>query len=136
MSCASDTLVENDQATLIATIAQLAREASIEMNVQDAGDLQASQAFLPPGKCVYVSHLPKQSWQETLSACRVVHRAGFDPIPHVPVRLIKNVEELDGFLATAVTDGGVREVLLVAGVVPSSGEVVAAEVVVVAVLVE
>lgn len=97
-------------------IAQLARECSIEMNVQDARDLEASREFLPPGKKVYVSHLPKQTWQQTLDACRQVSAAGFDPVPHIPVRLVENERTLDSFLASA----RVQEVLLIAGDYPQA----------------
>jgi methylenetetrahydrofolate reductase (NADPH) len=43
-----------------AAIAQLAREASIEINVHDVGHLEEGCRLLPAGKAVYVSHLPKQ----------------------------------------------------------------------------
>jgi methylenetetrahydrofolate reductase (NADPH) len=99
-------------------IAQLAREASIEMNVPDVRDLEASRSLLPPGKKVYVSHLPRQTWQQTLDACRAVREAGFEPVPHVPVRLLEGQRTLDHFLADAVRSAGVLEVLLVAGDYP------------------
>jgi methylenetetrahydrofolate reductase (NADPH) len=99
-------------------ITQLARECSIEMNVQDVRDLQASKALLPSGKKVYVSHLPKQTWQQTLDACRAVSAAGFDPVPHIPVRLLDDERTLDTFLADAVRNAGVHEVLLIAGDYP------------------
>jgi methylenetetrahydrofolate reductase (NADPH) len=99
-------------------IAQLARECSIEMNVQDVRDLEASRAVLPSGKKVYVSHLPKQTWHQTLDACRSVSQAGLDPVPHIPVRLLENERTLDSFLADAVRSAGVHEVLLIAGDYP------------------
>lgn len=99
-------------------IGQLARECSIEMNVQDVRDLTASRALLPSGKKVYVSHLPKQTWQQTLDTCRSVSQAGLDPVPHIPVRLLENEHALDTFLADAVRGAGVREVLLIAGDYP------------------
>lgn len=103
-------------AQLIAqVIAQLARDASIELNVQDLKHLQASRAFLPPGKRIYISHLPKQSWDDTLIACREVSEAGFEPIPHVPVRLVRSEAALDRFFERAVLDGRIREALLIAG---------------------
>jgi methylenetetrahydrofolate reductase (NADPH) len=97
-------------------IAQLARECSIEMNVQDVRDLEASREFLPPGKKVYVSHLPKQTWQQTLDTVRLVSKAGFDPVPHIPVRLVDSERTLDRFLGSA----GVQEVLLIAGDYPQA----------------
>jgi methylenetetrahydrofolate reductase (NADPH) len=100
------------------TIEQLAREASIEISVEDVVDLHDSRAFLPEGKRIYISHLPKQTWQETLAAAKQISHAGFDAIPHVPVRLLESEAELDRFLEEAVRRAGIREVLVVAGDYP------------------
>jgi methylenetetrahydrofolate reductase (NADPH) len=98
-----------------AAIIELARECSIEMNVQDVRDLETNRALLPPGKKVYVSHLPKQTWRQTLDACRAVTDVGFDPVPHIPVRLLEDERTLDEILTEAVRSAGVQEVLLIAG---------------------
>ena len=95
-------------------VAQLARDASIELNVQDLTDLDASRSFLSAGKRMYISHLPKQRWDETVAACAKVSDAGFDPIPHIPVRLLENEVVLDRLL-DGVVRSGVKEVLLIAG---------------------
>ncbi|MGH8176578.1 MAG: methylenetetrahydrofolate reductase [Steroidobacter sp.] len=97
------------------TIALLAQEASIELNVQDLRRLPASRAFLPRGKRIYISHLPRQTFQQTLAACAEVSKAGFDPIPHVPVRLLDSHTTLDRLLDEAVRHSGVNEILLIAG---------------------
>lgn len=96
------------------TVAQLARDASIELNVQELADLEASRALLAPRTRMYISHLPKQRWDETFEACAKVSAAGFDPIPHLPVRLIEKEATLDRVL-DAVVRSGAREVLLIAG---------------------
>ena len=98
-------------------LSKLAREASIELNVQDLNDLEASRALLPQGKRVYISHLPKQRWNETLIACQRVIAAGFDPIPHIPVRLIESESLLDDILERAA-NARVKELLLIAGDYP------------------
>lgn len=95
-------------------IAQLARDASIELNIQDLNDLEDSRALLPYGKRVYISHLHKQHWDDTLLACAKVGAAGFDPIPHIPVRLLDSEVTLDRILE-AVVNAHVKEVLLIAG---------------------
>jgi methylenetetrahydrofolate reductase (NADPH) len=100
-------------------IARLARECSIEMNVQDARELHRARALLPPGKKIYVSHLPKQTWQQTLDACEDVREVGFDPVPHVPVRLLDSERTLDEFLRAAVR-AEVAEILLISGDYPQA----------------
>ena len=101
-----------------AAMASLARECSIEMNVQDVVHLAASRALLSAGRKMYVSHLPKQTWAQTLEACRAVSDVGFDPVPHVPVRLLEDERSLDVFLDSAVRNAGVQELLLIAGDYP------------------
>ena len=107
--------VSDSGAALVEAIAQLAAEASIEINVHEIRDLRAGRAFLGSGRKVYVSHPPRQTWQDTEAACRAVRDAGFDPVPHVPVRLLADAETLDRLLAALAADAQVREVLLIAG---------------------
>jgi methylenetetrahydrofolate reductase (NADPH) len=95
-------------------IAQLARDASIELNVQDLKDLEASRSLLSVGKRMYISHLPKQQWKDSLSACEKVSSAGFDPIPHIPVRLVESEPALDRLLDGALK-AGAKEILLISG---------------------
>lgn len=102
-------------ASVAQTIAQLARDASIEINVQDVKHLEASRALLAPGTQVFVSFLPKQSWQDTQGACRAVRATGFEPVPHIPVRLVADEATLDRNLAELVGGAQVQEVLLIAG---------------------
>lgn len=102
-----------------ASVAKLARECSIEMNVQDARHLPRARELLPPGKKVYVSHLPKQTWQQTLDACRDVREVGFDPVPHLPVRLLESERTLDEFLEAA-RRAEVAEILLISGDYPKA----------------
>lgn len=108
------------EASLVQTIVQLARHASIEINVQDVEHLEASRALLAPGKKIYVSHLPKQTWRDTEVACRAVREAGFDPVPHIPVRLIADAATLDRTLADFVRSAQIEEVLLIAGDYPQA----------------
>jgi methylenetetrahydrofolate reductase (NADPH) len=100
---------------LIASIVELAREASIELNIQDVVHLPASRALLPPGQRIYVSFLPKQSWRQTVAASVAVRSAGFEPVPHLPVRLMRDQATLEQTLLELVAQAKVQEVLLIAG---------------------
>ena len=100
---------------LIASIVELAREASIELNMQDVAHLPASRALLPPGQRIYISFLPKQSWQQTVAASVAVRSAGFEPVPHLPVRLIPDQATLEKTLSELVAQAQVPEILLIAG---------------------
>jgi methylenetetrahydrofolate reductase (NADPH) len=103
-----------------AIIAQLAGDASVEITVHDVGQLEESRRLLPPGKALYVSHLPKQQWHETQAACRAVRAAGFRPVPHVPVRLLPDAASVDRVLGSFVDAAQVDEVLLISGDYPQA----------------
>ncbi|GFE84904.1 methylenetetrahydrofolate reductase [Steroidobacter agaridevorans] len=103
-----------------AGIATLARGCSIEMNVQDAPQLRRARSLLSPGKKVYVSHLPKQTWQQTIDACHEVREVGFEPVPHVPVRLLDSARTLEEFLHQAANRAQVAEILLISGDYPQA----------------
>jgi methylenetetrahydrofolate reductase (NADPH) len=92
----------------------LARDASLELNHLEVGDVQAARGLLRPGQRVYVSHLPKQTWAQSLQACEAVSAAGFEPVPHIPVRKVASEAELDHVLSAARL-AGARELLLISG---------------------
>jgi len=99
----------------VSVIAELARDATIELNYQDLKHLESSRRFLVPGKRVYVSFLPKQAWAQTEEACRALRAAGFDPVPHVPVRLLRSAQELSSIVRGLVREAQISELLLIAG---------------------
>jgi methylenetetrahydrofolate reductase (NADPH) len=99
---------------------QLARTASIEINVQDERFLDGSRPFLPAGARVYVSHLPGQRWDATVRACKSIRRAGFEPVAHVPVRLLTSHAELESLLEDLRVAAGAAEILLISGDYPQS----------------
>jgi methylenetetrahydrofolate reductase (NADPH) len=103
-----------------ATLSELARTASVEINVHDIGDLGAVRDLLPAEKALYVSFLPKQQWQETEAACREVRAAGFRPVPHLPVRLIPDAASIDRILGSLAAGSQVDEVLLISGDYPQT----------------
>jgi methylenetetrahydrofolate reductase (NADPH) len=96
-------------------IAALARAASIEMTWRHAGQLAACRGLLAPGTRVFVSYLPGQTWRESVATCAAVQENGFEPVPHVPARLLIDREALARLAADLVAQAGVREVLLIAG---------------------
>jgi methylenetetrahydrofolate reductase (NADPH) len=102
------------QGRVARSIAQLAREASIEVSCLEAADIRAGRDFLPPAQKVYVSHLPKQTWAQTRDTCAQVTAAGFDPVPHVPVRLVESEQRLDEILSM-LRAAGAAELLLISG---------------------
>jgi methylenetetrahydrofolate reductase (NADPH) len=96
---------------------RLARGASLELNCLERDEFHAARELLRPGQRIYVSHLPRQTWEQTLELCAVVAAAGCDPVPHIPVRLLTDGLQPAALLRAAF-DAGVREPLLLAGDYP------------------
>jgi methylenetetrahydrofolate reductase (NADPH) len=103
---------------LFRAIVALARHASIEIHAQDADLLEAARPLLAPGTRLFVSHLPGQQWAASARACAIARRLGFQPVPHVPVRLLDSADALDRVLRQLSGQGGANEVMLVAGDYP------------------
>jgi methylenetetrahydrofolate reductase (NADPH) len=94
--------------------ARFAREASIEVSHVESGDIPAGRDYLRAGQRIYVSHLPRQTWAQTRDVCAQVAAAGFDPVPHVPVRLLTSEQALEEILS-ALRAVGASELLLISG---------------------
>lgn len=98
-----------------AAIARLCQNASVEMTYHDAGHLNECRALLGRAGRIYVSHLPQQSWEQSVAAAIEVHEAGFTPVPHLPARHLANTEQLDQLLGQLTSKAGVEQLLLIAG---------------------
>lgn len=96
-------------------IARLTSRASIEINHADIPHLASSQALLPAGTRIFVSHLPGQTWAQTTEAAVAVRRFGFEPVPHIPARLMPDHATLEGLIADLAQRARATEVLLIAG---------------------
>jgi methylenetetrahydrofolate reductase (NADH) len=107
-------------AQVIAQIVRLASAASVEVNVQDAKHLADSRNVLAAGTRVYVSHLPGQTWDATRDMCMAVRANGFEPVPHVPVRLVESQQAFDRILGELASSSRPRELLLIAGDYPGT----------------
>jgi methylenetetrahydrofolate reductase (NADPH) len=96
-------------------IVALARRASVEMTWRHASELPACRSLLAPGTCVFASHLPSQTWLQSIDTCAAIRQNGFEPVPHVPVRQLIDAAALERLAADLAKQAGVRQVLLIAG---------------------
>lgn len=98
-----------------AAIMYLCQDASVEMTFHDTVKLQQVATFLPAASRVFISHLPRQSWQQTVDAAVAVSNCGLTPVPHVPVRQLAKGRDLDQLLQQLAGEAGVSHILLIAG---------------------
>jgi methylenetetrahydrofolate reductase (NADPH) len=98
----------------------LVASGSLEMGAHRPQDARAIAALLPAGTPVYVNHLPRHSLADSLASLAAVRDAGLEPVPHIAARRIASRAELEGFLARAVAEAGVRKALVIGGDEPEA----------------
>lgn len=109
----SDTSISPD--LIKQAMSRLARQASLEANVHDVDDLSACINLITAGARMYVSHLPGQKWSETCATSAAVRTAGFNPVPHIPIRLLESDYILHSLLDNLASNAQVNELLLISG---------------------
>lgn len=96
-------------------LGQLLSNASVELGPNRAQDATAVAGKLAQGTSVFISHLPRHSLAQSLSAVQSVHKAGLHPVPHIAARRITSRDELIAFMRIACGHSGVRRLLLIGG---------------------
>jgi methylenetetrahydrofolate reductase (NADPH) len=99
----------------IEAIADLARGFSLEATRPSASEVAELADAAPAGTRVYVSAVPTRSPFEAIESAVLLHKAGFEPVPHLAVRNFASADDLDEFLARATAEAGVQRVLVIAG---------------------
>lgn len=88
---------------------------SLEITPTAAAKIQAFDEILPPATRVYITNLPGTNRTEAMALCRRLREDGMRPVPHLAARGLRSRADLSDWLNRAVTEGGAREILLVAG---------------------
>jgi methylenetetrahydrofolate reductase (NADPH) len=109
------TIAQTDASAVGAAFKALMREATVEMSWHDVGELARCTRLLAPGTPVFASHLPNQSWRQTIETCVTIRGLGFEPVPHIPVRRLADRAELERVAAELAREARVERVLLIAG---------------------
>ncbi|MFO1361826.1 MAG: methylenetetrahydrofolate reductase [Burkholderiales bacterium] len=102
-------------AELQATVAALARAASIELATRDLSEIDGYGALVPAGTDVYVAWLPRMPYHHVASAARRLREVGMNPVPHIAARQFASRDAAADFLARLRDGAGVTRALLVAG---------------------
>ena len=69
---------------------------------------------LPKVKDVYITMLHENDFREVAKKAVELAQSGFNPVPHFPARLIKNLRELKDYV-NSCKDGGVKQALVIGG---------------------
>ena len=71
-------------------IRALLANASIEMTCKDTEFLAEAATLVPKGTDIFIALFPNQTWDDLTTAAKAVQEAGFNAVPHVPCRRIKD----------------------------------------------
>jgi methylenetetrahydrofolate reductase (NADPH) len=99
-------------------IRALLKNASIEMTCKDTGDLAEAATLVPKGTDIFIALFPNQTWDDLTAAAKAVQEAGFNAVPHVPCRRIKDAAEVADIARKLAQVAGAKKMLLIAGDMP------------------
>ncbi|TQS73998.1 methylenetetrahydrofolate reductase [Rhodobacteraceae bacterium] len=68
-----------------------------------------------PGTRVYIAHISGTPIRQMTDAARVLRDHGFEPMPHIPARLLSDTHELAEWVARYEGEAGVQQALLLGG---------------------
>jgi methylenetetrahydrofolate reductase (NADPH) len=91
---------------------------SLETTPSSAAKIPDFRAHMRPGTDVYITFLPGSDFRDTVAVARRLRDEGFNPVPHMAVRSIRDREDLETNIRRAAEEGGVGQVLLVGGAIP------------------
>jgi methylenetetrahydrofolate reductase (NADH) len=106
---------ESQNRPTIAAIADFVRGFSLEATRPSADDVADLADTAPKGTRVYVSAVSTHPARESIEAAIELHKAGFEPVPHLAVRNFATADELAAFLARMSGEAGVQRLLVIAG---------------------
>jgi len=93
----------------------LCQDYSTEITPAAARKIASFGDLLAPGTDVYITCLPGSDYRDTVTLAVRLRREGYNPVPHIAARSIKDRASLDDYLARAVGEAGVSHVLAIAG---------------------
>lgn len=96
-------------------LAAFLKGASIEVMPRTAEKIEDFTAILPRGTRVYVAHIEGTPIDDMVATAARLRRAGMEPMPHFPARIIKDRATLDDWIARYRGEADVDQALLLAG---------------------
>ncbi|PZQ88622.1 MAG: methylenetetrahydrofolate reductase [Leifsonia xyli] len=111
----AERVVHGAASPVAGAIAALAANLSIETSPKEALRGVDGLRDLPADTRVFITRLPTGSFEDTLAAAVKLRERGFSPVPHVTARTTPDAATLAYRLKRLIEEGGVREILLVAG---------------------
>lgn len=93
-------------------------KASIEITGRQVDKIPQVAELMPKGASVFVALIDAADLQGQVAAVAALRKAGFNPIPHVPARFVRDANDLTERLAAFTGEAAVTDVLALGGGAP------------------
>ena len=88
---------------------------SIEVIPRSAAKIESFAEILPKDTRVYIAHIQNEEIEAMVTTAKKLNEEGFNVMPHIPARIIKNHSMLHDWISMYQNEAGVNEALLLAG---------------------
>lgn len=88
---------------------------SIEVMPRTAAGIEDFRPLLPAGTRVYIAHIEGTPIEDMVATAARLSAEGFEPMPHLPARIIKSRAQLADWLTRYKAEAGVKQALLLGG---------------------
>ena len=88
---------------------------SIEVIPRSAAKIESFAEILPKDTRVYIAHIQNEEIEAMVTTAKRLNEEGFNVMPHIPARMIKNQSMLHDWISMYQHEAGVNEALLLAG---------------------
>ena len=92
--------------------------ATIEVTGKQIEKFPLLKEHMPAGASVFIALIEAQDLEAQIAAAAELRRLGFEPIPHVPARFVRDDADLDARLTAFKEKAGVTTVLALGGGAP------------------
>ena len=104
-------------------IKELIKDFSIETTPNVYNKYGTFIEMLPKKNDVYVTYLPDENPDNVVNTCKKLNLEGFDVIPHLPARTIKDIADLEKYIGSLSEKAGCKKILIIGGGGNQKGEI-------------
>jgi methylenetetrahydrofolate reductase (NADPH) len=115
---APTTFTPAQTATMDNPLGAFLRKASIEITAKQIDKIALLRPCFAEGATVFVALIDAGDLEGQIEAIAALRAAGYNPVPHIPARFVRDEEDLKRRLDAFVTRGKVTDVLALGGGAP------------------
>jgi methylenetetrahydrofolate reductase (NADPH) len=94
------------------------KRLSVEITPKQADKVPLLAGTLAPGTCVYIALIDPADVELQCAAAIAIRRAGLEPVPHIPARFVRDLDDLKHRIGALAEAAGVRQMLVLGGGAP------------------